>query len=166
MIGDNLKSLSYLGCKVCSNFQVLIDEGKLTFLMVLFEQQERVILEQLGVLVCDFSCISEYFLKVVFMFIQKLNRINIALPYQLFLPVINGCNDLIGHFLVESEMVDELDEGAIVPSFHASALKDETVALTFDLWLLVGPAQAYWALILHEDVDIAFDDIERTFSSL
>lgn len=63
-------------------------------------------------------------------------------------------------------MVDEFNEGAIVSSFHSSALEDQAVTLTFGFWFLVGPAQAYWALILHENVDIAFDDIQRTFSSL
>lgn len=166
VIGDNLKSLSYFSCEICPKFQILIDEGKLTCLMLFFEEEKRVILEQLRILLSDFSCVFQYFLKVIFVFIQKLNGIYIPLSYQLFLPVINGCNDLIGYFLVESEMVDELNEGAVISSFHSSALEDEIIPLAFDFRLLVAPAQAYWALILHEDVDAAFDNIKRTFSSL
>lgn len=166
VIRDNLKSLLYLGCKILPKFQILVDEGELTGLMFLFQKKKRVIFEHLRVLFRDFSRIFEYFLKVIFMLIQKLNRVYIPLPYQLLLPVTNGCNDLIGYFLVESEMINELNEVAIVSSFHSSTLEDETVPFAFDFLLLIGPAQAYWALILHEDVNIAFDDIKRTFSSL
>jgi hypothetical protein len=59
---------------------------------------------------------------------------------QPLLPVINGCNDLVGYFLVESQVIDELYKGAIVSSFHSSALEDEAVALAFDFLFLIGPA--------------------------
>lgn len=73
---------------------------------------------------------------------------------------MNRCNNLISYFLVQSQMIDQLNQSPIIFSFNSSTLKDKTVALALYLLLIISPAQTYSTLILVENVYISFYDIE------
>ena len=94
------------------------------------------------------------------MFVQKLYRFLISLTNELCLPVVNRCNNLISYFLVQSQMIDQLNQSLIIFSFHSSTLKDKAVALALYFLLIIRPAQTYSTLILVENVYRSFDDIE------
>ena len=128
--------------------------------MLAFEYQKRVIFKKIWVFLGDIISIFQYFLKIILMFVQKLYRFLISLTNELCLPVVNRCNNLISYFLVQSQMIDQLNQSLIIFSFHSSTLKDKAVALALYFLLIIRPAQTYSTLILVENVYRSFDDIE------
>lgn len=166
VIRDNLKSLCNFWCKIMSKLQVFVNKGKLRWLMLTFEYQKRVIFKKIWVFLSDFISIFQYFLKIILMFVQKLYGLLISLTNELRLPIMYRCDNLISYFLVQSQMIDQLNQSPIIFSFHCSTLKDKAVALALYLLLIIRPGQTYSTLILVENVYISFDDIEWALSGL